>query len=473
MRTKQLTAMDTTAAADYNLAAWGPAAPPSTLEILEKKQNIAARIITGCAPDTPIGPLLAEAGLMKIQDRVAIQTVIQHEKTIRLPDNIPSKSTATRTDVKIKFAEFKKPEKKMCPPRETVTSLLIKMGLEKILREEAVRFPAVAPWEWGDITTTTVEISTTLDGCTGRENSIINKQRAFNQVLDNVDKNKDIVIYSDGSVTDGTEAGGGGIIIEWPGTEEPKERIGVPAGGKYSSYKAEFIAIEKALSTVWKKYINHPSKTKIWLFTDSQSVLERLQMGPGHPIDRSGDKTWKTLIDAQRTLEIRMQWEPGHSEIQGNEEADKLAKEACNLDQSDVPMDMSTVKTNVKRWIKERWREEIRSDPFYTQTTGGNSRSIPGLSRKDDILINQLKTGKTPVVRACLAFYKKKGRSERMCPECGVVEDVEHLLIKCRLWGRERQIHLGGNPGLRILNKEPVMVLDFMRAIGRTAAPTL
>ena len=31
----------------------------------------------------------------------------------------------------------------------------------------------------------------------------------------------------------------------------------------------------------------------------------------------------------------------------------------------------------------------------------------------------------------------------------------------------------GGNPGLGILNKEPVMVLDFMRAIGRTAAPTL
>ena len=39
--------------------------------------------------------------------------------------------------------------------------------------------------------------------------------------------------------------------------------------------------------------------------------------------------------------------------------------------------------------------------------------------------------------------------------------------------GRERQIHLGGNPGLGILNKEPVMVLDFVRAIGRTAAPTL
>ena len=36
--------------------------------------------------------------------------------TIRLPDNIPSKSTATGTDLKIKFAEFKKPEKKMCPP---------------------------------------------------------------------------------------------------------------------------------------------------------------------------------------------------------------------------------------------------------------------------------------------------------------------------------------------------------------------
>ena len=39
--------------------------------------------------------------------------------------------------------------------------------------------------------------------------------------------------------------------------------------------------------------------------------------------------------------------------------------------------------------------------------------------------------------------------------------------------GRERQPHLGTNPGLKILNNEPVMVFDFMRAIGRTAAPTL
>ena len=79
-------------------------------------------------------------------------------------------------------------------------------------------------------------------------------------------------------------------------------------------------------------------------------------------------------------------------------------------------------------------------------------------------------TGKTPVVRACLTFYKKRGRSERMCTKCGVVEDVEHILIKCSLWGRERQINLGTNPVLGSLNKEPVMLLDFMRAIGRTAA---
>ena len=91
-------------------------APPFTLEILEKKQNIVAHIITGCAPDTPIVPLLAEACLMKIQDRVAIQNVIQHEKTIRLLDNIPSKSTATRTEVKIKFAEFKNRKRKCAPP---------------------------------------------------------------------------------------------------------------------------------------------------------------------------------------------------------------------------------------------------------------------------------------------------------------------------------------------------------------------
>ena len=54
----------------------------------------------------------------------------------------------------------------------------------------------------------------------------------------------------------------GTFVIEWPGTEEPKERIGVPEGGKCSSYKPVFVAIEKALSIVWEKYINHPSKPR-------------------------------------------------------------------------------------------------------------------------------------------------------------------------------------------------------------------
>ena len=46
---------------------------------------------------------------------------------------------------------------------------------------------------------------------------------------------------------------------------------------------------------------------------------------------------------------------------------------------------------------------------------------MPGLIRKDDILINPLRTGKPPVVRARLAFYKKRDRSMMMCTECGVV----------------------------------------------------
>jgi len=466
------------AAADYNLAAWGPAAPPSTLDILEKKQNVAARIITGCAPDTPIIPLLAEAGLMKIKDRVAIQSTLQHERTVRLPGDIPSKITAERTNVKLKFAEFKKPEKNMLPPREMATSLLIKMGLDKIQREDAVRHPTVAPWDWGDLSSTSVNINTELEGCSGRHDTPENKERAFSNILHNVNK-EDTIIYSDGSVKEGTEQGGAGILVIWPGGE--KERLAVPAGGKCSSYKAEFTAIETALATVEHRMqavnsalYDSEQKSKIWLFTDSQSALERLQMGPGNQNNKSGDRTWKILIHNQDRIDVTLQWIPGHSNIEGNEIADEIAKEACDLDQTNVPIGLPTTKAVIKRWVKANWEEEIKqTDTFYNRTTGGKSRNVPGLSRKDDILIAQLKTGKTPVVRACLAFYKKKDRNERMCTECGVVEDVEHLLLTCRQWGRERQIHLGTNPTLKILNDDPVMVLEYMRAIGRTAAPAL
>ena len=45
------------------------------------------------------------------------------------------------------------------------------------------------------------------------------------------------------------------------------------------------------------------------------------------------------------------------------------------MDQDAVPIDMSTVKNNVKRWIKEKWREEIKTDPFYKQQKGSLSVS--------------------------------------------------------------------------------------------------
>ena len=49
-----------------------------------------------------------------------------------------------------------------------------------------------------------------------------------------------------------------------------------------------------------------------------------------------------------------------------------------------------------------------KNRPLLLKSNRGKSVSIPGLSRKYDILNNQLKTGKTPYVCACQAVYKKK-----------------------------------------------------------------
>ena len=52
---------------------------------------------------------------------------------------------------------------------------------------------------------------------------------------------------------------------------------------------------------------------------------------------------------------VTLQWIPCHTQIKGNEYADKLAKDGARQDQSDKPCDNSTVKNILKNNFKETW----------------------------------------------------------------------------------------------------------------------
>ncbi|KAK7100294.1 hypothetical protein V1264_023272 [Littorina saxatilis] len=124
-------------------------------------------------------------------------------------------------------------------------------------------------------------------------------------------------VYTDGSATDATRDGGGGVLI---GYREEDAAHSVATGRYSTNYKAEAEALEKAAREL---HSNLPrAHEKIVIFTDAISVLQALE---------KNDKELNELALALSTLsskpDVTLQWVPAHCGVRGNETADRLAKE--------------------------------------------------------------------------------------------------------------------------------------------------
>jgi ribonuclease HI len=246
----------------------------------------------------------------------------------------------------------------------------------------------------------------------------------------------DVVIYTDGSVGESNKNGGAGCIINWPATPEPQV-IKEPCGLACSSYRAEMMALCSALQSVCESHANLPRECSIWMFTDSESTIRCIQGGPGVQDSKLADEIWKLLTQLSSNHKIYLQWIPGHKDIEGNEAADAVAKEAAQMEQVDVALDFLTVKSAVKGHFRKRWREEVAAQKgIYSQAGIHRPPALPShISRKDEVTIHQIRTGRTPLVRSCWARYASKPDEERLCQNgCNVKETVQHLIWDCPLY---------------------------------------
>ena len=110
-------------------------------------------------------------------------------------------------------------------------------------------------------------------------------------------------------------------------------------------------------------------------------------------------------------------------------EADKAAGEANTLPQNEVPIDFATIKAALTRKTWDEWIEsdELKSTLSY-KITSGRPKGTANLSREEEVIINQLRTGKSALSRKCLTRYKGMSPEHAKCIECGEEETVEHLL---------------------------------------------
>lgn len=83
------------------------------------------------------------------------------------------------------------------------------------------------------------------------------------------------------------------------------------------------------VKTSWKHSSTYPSL--LMVCTDSKSCVQKLQNLPFSEAEDNCSRIWETAHCLKGSgCKVVLQWVPGHAGIEGNEEVDKLAKNALD-----------------------------------------------------------------------------------------------------------------------------------------------
>jgi ribonuclease HI len=205
---------------------------------------------------------------------------------------------------------------------------------------------------------------------------------------------------------------------------------------------AELIGIYNAVELIANQrhngqHITPAERRTVTILCDSKSALQAI----ASPCNKSGQHIVYAILRVARDLQaqdtsVRLQWIPGHCNDPGNDAADRLAKEAADLNgQHQFQNLVSREKEFIRRGILAEWENEWKAS-----NKGSHLRRIDKelpsirarrlydcLPRNRAYLLTQLRTG-----HSWLATHGKlhRFREDDKC-ECGAKETVVHVLVDC------------------------------------------
>lgn len=250
-------------------------------------------------------------------------------------------------------------------------------------------------------------------------------------------------IFTDGSVTE--QHVGVGVLSGNRGTA-----LRLPE--QCSIFTAEAYAIREAI------FMNEQEERPIVIFSDSASVLAAVEGGHStHP--------WIQRIETEITRKnITLCWIPGHTGISGNEEADRLAKSAADLDALTIPVPAMDLKVWAKNKIVVAWERKWRSIPD-NHLRRIKSSVLPGVDQTvqaDQMVLTRLRIGHTRITH--LGIFSGV---RNQCDTCNINLTVEHILTECPKYHQERiQAGISGTLESILFNekKQEKKLLNFLKA---------
>ena len=401
---------------DYGAQVYG-ATQSGTLRRLEPIQNACLRAITGAFRSSPAVSLCAETGILPLEYTRDLLTLKHFFKIHSSPNSLTYQ------------AVMGSPQEEVTPKLEHITSLKTKYHVEdtRVLVNKTPDLPI-----WMHPAT---KICPYIE--VGKQGLPIEEVRA--NFLAHLEHHQTVHIFTDGSKTSQHV----GFAAVFPNT--------VASGrltDKSSIFTAELYAIKAAVEGVLSQTTETGAFT---VFSDSRSALIALR----------SDITRCPLVDeikglickgANENKIINFCWVPAHVNIEGNEKADKAAKEAAQGLFEGLPRGIPH--TDMKRPLREAvtlgWHRKWNS----LGHEGGKLREIKkdvkewasslNRNRRSETVLARLRLGHTNLTHA----YLMRGElNPPECDRCRCVLTVKHLLLECRKYEIARNRHYN-NPTL-------------------------
>ncbi|XP_064110237.1 uncharacterized protein LOC135218022 [Macrobrachium nipponense] len=199
-----------------------------------------------------------------------------------------------------------------------------------------------------------------------------------------------------------------------------------------STLQTELIAIAKALEDSQHKLGNTT------IHTDSKGAIQAITKGKAKENIKLLTSIWAIAnIHQTRNRQITLNWIPSHIGIQGNEEADSLAKSGLHINNIGIKIShsLTQLKSKAAAYCQVQEESKVRRAVFggsntakwYVDTTSLQPHDIPkDMSRALAVIIHRLRLGYQ-------CTWQKIVGDPRPCKYCERIpeEPLEHYLLDC------------------------------------------
>lgn len=428
----------------YACSAWSNAGWPGngytqkTLRKVQSLQGRAARVMSGAYKATSLPALDVEMHLLPIQQQIWKHNIEALDR-IGAPSRRPTRQSQRR--------------RTKISPREAIQNTIHHSDVNSWTQEHIDPFVA-PPWWQGPQT----HIEETAEEARKRHINLLRQEKAA------------LHIYTDGSGING-QIGAAAVCptiqqtrSSYMGTEEVS-----------TVYAGELQGISLALDIALRDRAEGRRRSKVIIYTDNQAAIR----SSAKPKGKSGTYLLKKIVAQTTTLQeqnlpIEIRWIPAHTGVQGNEDADRAAKEATGWRErgapgprAEMPAELYSLRSTRKTWTHKEahkawaatWAAEKRGRTSYRCTPKPTKKVLRlhgGLSKRQSALLVQLRTEKIGL-KDFLFNRRVPDATDANCPCREGRQTVSHILLRCRTYRQLRRQelgHLSGRHDLRDILSE-------------------